>query len=109
MTGEIPKTLEEAFKKLQAHDGVVAWLCKPEKEAMGVAHHGIGTWMRNTWGLWGKEGELYEALVGLGLDHADDMSGLILTSFHRNMNGKELKIIEQVQHYLDHWAEMEKN
>ena len=70
-------------------------------------HHSLGRWIRNNWGLWKKEGTLYAWFVGLGLHHADDMSGVILTSFWRHMNGKDLDIEGQVKHYQDYWAKVE--
>ena len=109
MIDGIPKTLEEAFEYLESREGHEDWIGLSEGEAMGGAHHGIGMYMRNQWGLWKKEGELYEYFVGLGLDHADDMSGIILTSFHRKMNGKDLDIDSQVAKYLKHWEDMKVN
>ncbi len=78
-----------------------------EDEAMGEAHHGIGRWIRNNWGLWSKDTELYNYFKNLGLWHADDMSGVILTSYHRFVNDKELALKEQIQYYLDYWKDYE--
>lgn len=66
-------------------------------------HHSLGQWLRNEHGLWEESGELYEYLKSLGLWHADDMSGVVLSSYWRYLHGKPLGLNEQVQHYLDYW------
>jgi len=78
-------------------------------------HHGLGRMLRNNWGLWWaedwpekynkQETELHKYMVGLGLHHADDMSGLILTSFQRHLKGEPLDIEGQVAHYQNYWKE----
>ena len=65
-------------------------------------------WIRNEWGLWKKESDMYNYFYKMGLWHADDMSSVILTSYHRFINGKELSLKEQINHYLDYWKDYEK-
>lgn len=80
-----------------------------EQTATALSHHGLGQWMRNNWGFWSKEGPLYNYLhTTFGLDHADDMSGIILTSLHRRLNNLDLRLDDEVAIYKNHWAEMEK-
>jgi len=79
-----------------------------EKEVLSTVHHGFGTWIRNTWGLWNKESNMYKYFLEMGLWHADDMSNVILTSYHRFINGKELELQEQIKHYLNFWIDYEK-
>ena len=54
-------------------------------------HFGLGTWMRDSWGLW-SGGPLYSYFRQMGLEHPDDMSGVILTSFWRHLHGKRLDV-----------------
>lgn len=102
---KIPNTLEECYIELDNMMPIDAseWLGDTEKNALAKAHHGLGQWLRNNWGLW-SESELKTHFEGLGLYHADDMSGVILTSYHRHKNNKEICLEEQVQHYKDFWA-----
>jgi hypothetical protein len=39
--------------------------------------------------------------------HPDDMSGIILDSFCRHLNGNPIKLDEQVKHYQDYWKTLE--
>ena len=39
----------------------------------------------------------------LGIYHPDDMSGIILDSYHRYLTGKEIKLEEQIKFYQDYW------
>lgn len=101
---KIPTTLEECFEVLlvlSKKKEIDMIRSQPEKD-MCHHHHGIGMWMRNTWGLW-QGGPLQDHFKKMGLWHADDMSGVILTSFHRHLNNKPLEVEEQIKHYLDYW------
>jgi len=103
----IPKTLSECFEQL---DGILKdsedrdWFKSAEEnDAIAQSHHGLGEWIRNNWGLWKGDNELHKYLLKLGLSHADDMSGVILTSYHRHLNKKELDLDAQINHYMDFW------
>jgi hypothetical protein len=80
-----------------------------EDEVTTTTHHGFGRWIRNNWGLWDKESPLHQYFNKLGLWHADDMSSLIIKSYHRHINKKEINLKEQVDHYLEYWREYEQN
>lgn len=101
----IPKDLEDCFKQI---DGfwddstkvkVKQWT---EDEFSGRAHHGFGMWMRNNWQLWGGS-RLSKYFNDLGIYHPDDMSGIILDSYHRYLTGKDMKLEEQIKFYQDYW------
>jgi hypothetical protein len=64
-------------------------------------------WMRNSWGLWGQS-RLATWFQVLGIDHADDMSSIILTSFWRHLNAKPIQLNEQVSYYLEYWKKIKK-
>lgn len=103
----IPTKLSECFVQLdeilrEAPDG--DWFKEAtENDAIAQSHHGLGTWIRNNWGLWEEDGQLNKYFTNLGLKHADDMSGVILTSYHRHLNEKELELDEQVKYYIEFW------
>ena len=58
---------------------------------MSIYHFGLGMWMRNNWGLW-AHGPLAAYLEQFGVHHPDDMSGLILDTFWRHLNGLPLEV-----------------
>lgn len=73
-----------------------------ESEFLSGAHFGFGLWMRNNWGLW-RGSRLSKYFNKLGIYHPDDMSSIILVSYHRYLLGQELMITEQIQYYMDYW------
>lgn len=82
--------LKEEFKKVG------------EGEALGMYHMGLGLGMRNSWNLWnGSRLSVY--FNNMGINHPDDMSGIVLTSYHRFLNNKEIKLEEQVESYKQYW------
>ena len=50
------------------------------QEKMVLLHHSLGMYLRNEYGLWSGDSELYRYLYDLGLRHPDDMSSVILES-----------------------------
>jgi len=107
----IPTKLSECFKQLdnilnEAPDG--DWFKEAgEEDAIAQSHHGLGTWIRNNWGLWDEDSQLRGYFKKLGLKHADDMSGVILTSYHRHLNDIELGLDEQIKYYIEFWKKHE--
>lgn len=103
---KIPTNLQEAFDLL---DEMVSDSEIQEIQGMslntfvGGTHQGIGRWLRNNWDLWKGEGPLYHYFVELGLEHADDMSGFLLTSYWRSKKGEDIDIKEQVEDYQRYW------
>jgi hypothetical protein len=111
-----PETLEESFtwldKFLQDKDFFKE---TPEEEMMGIAHHGLGRWLRNKWNLWWSEDfakqsieendSLYPQVKpslnlyfeSIGINHPDDMSGIVLVSYHRHLNGTPIELEKQVK------------
>lgn len=108
----IPKDLNDCFDQIDKFwDDKTKDIAKnmPEDDFSASAHHGFGRWIRNNWELWkGSRLSLYFNNVLL-ITHPDDMSGIILDSYHRYLNGKELKLKEQVKYYHDYWEKLKKN
>ena len=75
----------------------------PEEEAVVSLHFGTGLGIRNSWGLWQGENELVKFFHSNNIFHPDDISSIIITSFHRKLNNKEIDFESQVQYYLDYW------
>jgi len=100
----IPKDLDDCFDRLKK-------ILKPEELAemkngtereMSQYHFGLGMWMRNNWGLW-KGGRLAKWFNDKGIQHPDDMSGIILDSFWRHLHSKPIELDKQIKHYQDYW------
>lgn len=109
----VPATLEAAFVELDrmfdtAQKRQIRELS--EDELRGRLHMSFGMWMRNNWGLWSGSA-LQRDLISRGLQHPDDMSGLILTTYRRRLRGEPLNIEAEVRRYAEYWrvhAEPEK-
>ncbi len=94
-----PKTYEEACERLTK---IVVDSDITDYE-VAKYHHGLGTWIRNHWGLW-KGWELHQDMKArFGLGHADDMSGLIMEAVECQLNGREFDIEGEVEKYKKHW------
>ena len=112
-TYPIPKNLSECFTALdniflESQEDLEWFKASLEDEAVSGFHSGLGRILRNEWGLWSKDTELYTVLNDMGLWHADDMYGLIMTSYYRKLHGKELNLKEQIQQFINYWKDYEK-
>lgn len=77
------------------------------EEDMWDYHHTVGRAMRNDWGLWDRNSNLHQWFFKtLNIWHADDMSGIIMTSYWRHLNGVALDLENQTDRYHKHWKEM---
>lgn len=65
-------------------------------------HSDLGRYIRNAWKLW-EGSDLVDYFKGLGITHPDDISGIILTSAHREWNSKEIDLESQIKLYQDYW------
>ncbi|MCH5598099.1 DUF6794 domain-containing protein [Niabella ginsengisoli] len=100
-----PKNLEEAISQLDKihHDTTKQQiLAMTEDQFIGNSHFGLGIWIRNNWRLW-KDGDLSKYFNSIGIYHPDDMSGIILTSYYRQLKGQDRNLDEQVKCYQDYW------
>jgi hypothetical protein len=101
----IPTDLNDCFKQIDSfwEDSTETQIRKiPEDEFTANAHFEIGMWMRNNWRLWGGS-RLSKYFNDLGVFHPDDMSDIILTSYHRYLLGQDIKLEEQIRYYKDYW------
>jgi len=106
----IPKDLEDCFKQIDrfwSKETKEKAKNLSEEEFTAVSHLGFGMWIRNNWQLWnGSRLSLY--FNDMGIYHPDDMSDIILTSYHRYLNGKEIKLEEQIRFYQEYWEKIKK-
>jgi hypothetical protein len=103
----IPENLDDCFKELNKMLEVelIKEMKTGKEDEMSKYHRGLGMWMRNNWGLW-KGSRLKKYFNDLGINHPDDMSGIILTSFWRNLNNQPIKLEEQIKYYQEYWKKM---
>jgi hypothetical protein len=102
----MPVDLEDALTELDRIMGTKGRdeILKTTEQDMFEYHHGVGTWMRNNWGL-RKGSQLAKYFNQLGIHHPDDMSGIILSSYWRRTHGKPIDLEGQVRRYQQFWAE----
>lgn len=103
----IPKDLEDCFKELKSmlYPDLIKEMTMGTENDMIKYHHGLGMWIRNNWGLW-SESRLKEYFNELGIQHPDDMSGIILDSFWRHLNNKPIELEEQIKYYQEYWGKI---
>lgn len=81
------------------------------KKGWSQTHFGFGMWLRNNWGLWEqdetKKNSLVKEFNALGLYHADDLSSVLLESYHRYLNNEPINLKEQVKLYRDYWEKVQ--
>ena len=102
----ILKIVADKFRGIEGLIYVVRFAKTEEEIAVTRSHHGIGRTLRNELGLWEKN-EIVDYFHSLGIKHADDMSGIIMTSLHRRLNGREIAMDGQVEDYMEFWAKQE--
>lgn len=113
MSQPIPRNLGECFAQLETMfegEEQKERFLEPDRKGKCSAykyHHGVGRWIRNNWGLWKQEGPLYDYMLELGLEHPDDMSGLILDAFWHQLNGASFSIEDEVKRYQRYWETMD--
>lgn len=103
----IPKNLKQCFGELSksSNKDIIQFAREEESHAVAIRHHGVGTQMRNAWGLW-RRNKLTKYFNKLGIYHADDMSGIIFTSLHRYLNKRPIKLREQIKFYINYWKKL---
>ncbi len=77
-----------------------------EEEFLGGSHFGLGMWIRNNWELW-RGGELAKEFNAKGIFHPDDMSGIILKCFYRQLHNQDWELDEQIKFYQKYWREVQ--
>ena len=101
----IPKDIEDCFKQI---DGFWSDSIKMETKLLSEenfaasTHLGFGMWMRNNWQLW-RGSRLSKYFNENGIYHPDDMSSIILNSYHRYLTGREIHLEQQIDYYNTYW------
>lgn len=111
----VPQTLEEAHLYLDKFlQDKKVFRNSAEEDATAGSHHTLGRWIRNKWWFWWNKETLRECahnnpdyprempvlvkyFKDLGVFHPDDMSGLVILSYHRKLNGRPFDLDTEVQ------------
>lgn len=80
---------------------------KEEQVAVSELHLGTGMSIRNNWELWKGKNSISRFFKSKGIFHPDDMSSIILTSFHRKLNRSNINLEEQIESYKEYWEAVE--
>ena len=102
----IPKNLNDAISYLDCTWPDIdkdEFKNKNEEDAVAELHFGTGQAIRNNWGLWKRGKNRLELFFNLrGISHPDDISSIILTSFHRHLNNKDIELKAQIREYKEY-------
>jgi len=100
----IPKNLEDAHRELEKilKPADIKKMKDGTEKDMSSYHHGLGTWIRNNWKLW-KGDRLSKYFNDIGIQHPDDISGIILDTFWCKLNNKPFRLQERIQFYQEYW------
>jgi hypothetical protein len=101
----VPINLEDAIKTLK--EGLtpqdLVEIKKPDFDGARV-HFTVGLMLRNEWSLWETDTILVKWFKeNYGIEHADDLSGLILDCLVRDIQGLPRRDKELAKKYIDHW------
>lgn len=102
----IPTNLDAALQQLDVNLGIEdrRYFVICQESDVARFHHNLGQTLRNHWKLW-HDSVLAKWFGTIGIYHADDMSGIILVSYWRAVNGVPIELGEQVKYYQAYWAE----
>ena len=86
----IPKNIKECFRELDSilsNDDIQSIKKLENRDETIMFHHGLGTWLRNNWGLWGGS-RLQQYFIERKINHPDSMSSTILEYYYDWLNGE---------------------
>ena len=82
---DLPDCIRQLDSMLSAEDKAYI-----RTEGAAAVHFSLGMWMRNNWGLW-RGSQLQTYFIDNGIQHPDDMSGVILDCYVKHLNGEKVK------------------
>jgi hypothetical protein len=107
---KVPSNLEEAVQLIK--DGLSVEDIQEIQWSPNVAcrvHLTVGMFIRNEWSLWEKDTVLVKWFKNTyGIDHADDVSGIILDCACRDIQKLPRRDKELAERYRIHWIKMGK-
>lgn len=106
----IPKDLDDCLVQFSTSwsDSMKNAFKKVPENLLLQKYSTLHEWLMNNWGLW-EDSRLSKYFYEFGMYHPEDMAGMILISYHREVNKEELKVSEQIEHYRDYWKVKERS
>lgn len=95
----IPKDLVNAFDELNRliePSAKAAFKSATEEEAFHKLFFSLGRWISQKWGFY-EGSRLSHYLKNLGVSHPEDMSQVVIVSYHRYLNKKPLEMKAQIE------------
>jgi hypothetical protein len=95
----IPANLSEAIKELEKRtpaESLDAYRKAPEEVVVRKLFFGLGRWIIHNWGFY-EGSRLSHSLREQGIAHPEDMARVIMTSYHRYLNGRPTDLESQVE------------
>jgi len=100
----IPNNIDEAHSlllKILDKETIRKFKNTAQEDIGGLYHMGLGAWIRNEWGLWDEEdNKLRKYFHELGIEHPDNISGIILETFWLKLNKKPVNMKKILDPYL---------
>lgn len=102
---KVPSNLDEAVSLLkEALTPVDIDVIKAPKFDAVMLHSNVGMSIRNAWSLWDKNTILPQWFKKTyGVDHADDISGIILDCLCKDIRGEPRRDKELAQEFIQYW------
>lgn len=107
----VPTNLNEAISEIvnNLKPSDIKEIKKSKSDACDV-HFGFGMFLRNNWCLWDKNSRLVKWFKNkYDIDHADDISGLILDCVWRDVKKMPRRDKKLAKSYVKYWKYIEKN
>jgi hypothetical protein len=102
---KVPINLEEALTLLK--EALTPLETKAVKKMLSTQlHFSFGMHLRNEWSLWDTKNILNTWFKKVyGVDHADDISGIILECLINDLNGLPRRDKILAKQFINHWKE----
>lgn len=102
LRSQIPGDVREAVHQLRVTQGpdVLSAIksANTREDLIDLTHFSLGLWIRNEW-IYPEESPLREFFVAHGVEHGDDMSGIVIEVLHAELNGRAWDLQELIAYF----------
>lgn len=106
----IPMDINDCFKqldKLMEEPVKKRFMAFSDEEVDRKTHASLGKWIDHKWQIT-QGSRISNYFIRMGVPHPEYTIGIILTSYHRYLHKKELKLKEQVTYFKEKWNEKQR-
>lgn len=103
-----PKNLDDALAYMVcswSNEDIRLFKNKNEEIAVSEEHFKYGQWIKNHWVRNGNS-KFGKFFIRHGIIHPDDISSVVLKSFHRKLNNKSIDLAGQIQYRNIYWQDI---